>query len=221
MAMPPRRSSRAASTKPVSKPALKFVEKAPSQTSSAGGSNKRAASPERPSSPPAKRTRTETKKSENVPPEPPRKPASKDATAKPTARRPRAKLTPVPETPHAPPPQLKPYFNPLPTPPQRQRPAPLLFVWGTGNFGQFGMGPDFLDEQTKPKRNVWVEEQIEDGTFGDEGAGIESIAAGGLHTVFIDEKGTVCKFYLLTNNVHSFFIRCGLAVLTMTQLWAA
>lgn len=56
------------------------------------------------------------------------------------------------------------------------------------------MGPDVLDEQTKPKRNIWVEEQIEDGTFGVEGAGIESIAAGGLHTVFIDEKGTVCDF---------------------------
>jgi len=66
-----------------------------------------------------------------------------------------------------------------------------MFSWGAGNFGQFGMGPDVLGELTKPRRNPWVEEQTEKGTFGGEGAGIESIAAGGLHTLFVDEKGTV------------------------------
>lgn len=54
------------------------------------------------------------------------------------------------------------------------------------------MGPDVLNELTKPKRNQWVEEQMEKATFGEEGAGLESIAAGGLHTLFTDEKGTVC-----------------------------
>lgn len=66
-----------------------------------------------------------------------------------------------------------------------------MFAWGTGNFGQIGMGPDVLDELSKPRRNPWVEEQIEKGTFGGEGAGLESVAAGGLHTLFTDEKGTV------------------------------
>jgi regulator of chromosome condensation len=53
------------------------------------------------------------------------------------------------------------------------------------------MGPDILGELDKPRKNVWVEQHMQQGTFGDEGAGLEFIAAGGLHTLFIDEKGTV------------------------------
>ncbi|KAL1660141.1 regulator of chromosome condensation 1/beta-lactamase-inhibitor protein II [Schizophyllum commune] len=53
------------------------------------------------------------------------------------------------------------------------------------------MGPDYLGEFDKPKKNAWVEEGIEDGKFGEEGAGIESVASGGLHSVFVDERGTV------------------------------
>lgn len=85
----------------------------------------------------------------------------------------------------------KPYFNALPTAPAHTRPSPQLFVWGAGNFGQFGMGTDFLGEFGKPKKSGWIEEQIEEGIFGGEGAGLEAIAAGGLHTLMIDEKGTV------------------------------
>jgi regulator of chromosome condensation len=87
--------------------------------------------------------------------------------------------------------QQKPYFNPIPTAPAHARPAAQLFAWGAGNFGQFGMGADFLGEFPKPKRNLWIEEQIKEGTFGDEGAGLETVAAGGLHSLLIDEKGTV------------------------------
>ena len=53
------------------------------------------------------------------------------------------------------------------------------------------MGPDVLGELDKPRKNVWVEQQMEEGTFGEVGAGLESVAGGGLHTLFIDEKGTV------------------------------
>ncbi|KAL5527250.1 hypothetical protein ACEPAG_6041 [Sanghuangporus baumii] len=81
--------------------------------------------------------------------------------------------------------------NPLPAPPEHSRPANQLFVWGAGNFGQFGMGPAHLDEFDKPKKNTWIEKKIEEGAFGGEEAGIESIAAGGLHTMFTDEKGTI------------------------------
>lgn len=87
--------------------------------------------------------------------------------------------------------QLKPYFNPLPQAPPRQRPGLQLFIWGAGNFGQFGMGPDFLDEVTKPKRNTWMEQQMQKGKFGEPGSGFESAVAGGTHSVFVDEKGTV------------------------------
>jgi regulator of chromosome condensation len=92
--------------------------------------------------------------------------------------------------------QKKPYFNPLPSPPDHIRPAPQLFVWGAGNFGQFGMGEDSLGEFEKPTRNKLVEEKGEDGAFGGEGAGLESVAAGGMYSLFIDEKGTVsCCLY--------------------------
>jgi hypothetical protein len=53
------------------------------------------------------------------------------------------------------------------------------------------MGPDYLGELDKPKKHAWVEEQIEEGTFGPDNAGIETAAAGGMHSVFVDEKGTV------------------------------
>ncbi|KLO19781.1 RCC1/BLIP-II protein [Schizopora paradoxa] len=66
-----------------------------------------------------------------------------------------------------------------------------MFVWGAGNFGQFGMGPDLLDEYSKPKKNALVEKKIEEGAFGEDDTGIAAIAAGGLHTLFIDGNGTV------------------------------
>jgi regulator of chromosome condensation len=88
-------------------------------------------------------------------------------------------------------PQQKPYFNALPTPPPKVRPGLQLFAWGAGNFGQFGMGPDVLGELDKPRKNLWVEQRMQDGTFGEIGAGLEFITGGGLHTLFIDEKGTV------------------------------
>lgn len=54
------------------------------------------------------------------------------------------------------------------------------------------MGPDLLGEFTKPKKNTWVDNAMEEGRFGDvPGAGFEAIAGGGLHSLFIDERGTV------------------------------
>ncbi|KAF8640064.1 hypothetical protein AX17_001305 [Amanita inopinata Kibby_2008] len=190
--MPPRRSTRASSAKPTTG----TTEKPPTRSRSIPA-RKRAASPDRATSPVPKRARTELKKSENVPPSKAKKPTSrsKPITTKkpfhPPAKRPRTKLSPIREAAPEPIPQKKPYFNPLPTPPEKKRPALQLFVWGAGNFGQFGMGPDVLDEKDRMTKNTWVEEQIEEGTFGEPGAGLESVIAGGLHTIFIDEKGTI------------------------------
>ena len=123
------------------------------------------------------------------------KPPSESAAAKPKSRKngtKRRKLSQIHEVPPAPK-QLKPYFNPLPVPPQKKRPGLQPFFWGTGNFGQFGMGPEVLGEVSKPKRNTWIEEHIEACTFGEDNAGIESVACGGLHTIFLDERGTVSQ----------------------------
>jgi regulator of chromosome condensation len=83
----------------------------------------------------------------------------------------------------------------VPSPPEHSRPPLQLFGWGMNDFGQLGLGP--VDNPgamfTKPKRNTWIEQRIEQGgVFGEgEGAGLEAIAAGGMHTLFIDERGTV------------------------------
>lgn len=96
------------------------------------------------------------------------------------------------------------YFNPLPTPPAPVRPAPLLFVWGAGNDGQFGMGPDAVGQYEKPQRNTLVEKMIADGKFGKKGAGIERLAAGGMSSLFIDEQGRVSLWFLVCTRRHVF-----------------
>lgn len=93
----------------------------------------------------------------------------------------------VPKRDRTPPPSL----NPLPIPPDHSRPPRQLFVWGVGGMGQLGMGPDLLDDVVKPKLHKWCQEAIEEGRFGDEGAGIESITAGGMHSFMVDEEGKV------------------------------
>jgi hypothetical protein len=94
-----------------------------------------------------------------------------------------------------------------------------MFVWGAGNFGQFGMGTAFLGDYDKPTRNKLVEEKIAQGAFGGEGAGIESVASGGLHSLLVDETGKVCFLYLPVAPLGSYiFFRSGLAAPTTTPL---
>ncbi|OBZ67722.1 Protein pim1 [Grifola frondosa] len=57
--------------------------------------------------------------------------------------------------------------------------------------GQLGISAEFCADLDKPRRNPYVDKKIEERAFGVDGAGLEAIAAGGLHTLFIDEKGTV------------------------------
>lgn len=186
--MPPRRSTRVtAATNPppaskaeAKKPAAKAATRAKRPTT------KRPAPVEDESrtpslTPPAKRRRaTSRAATTQAAPEPAPAPREKSAPKKRVEK------------------EQKPYFNPLPVPPDHVRPAPQLFVWGTGNFGQFGMGEDSLGEFEKPTRNKLVEEKMHDGEFGEEGAGLEAIAAGGLFTLFVDEKGTVSNRHMLS-----------------------
>ncbi|KAG7096713.1 hypothetical protein E1B28_004127 [Marasmius oreades] len=186
-----RKSSRAISAKPASKPAPKaeVAVKGRSLTRSAP-SKKRAASPDKNTDLPVKRTRGEE---QNIAPTTNKIPISKHAATKPAPQpikrsRSRVKVDVPAPTPHV---QVKPYLNPLPAPPEKARPGLQLFVWGAGNFGQFGLGPDFLDELDKPRKHTWAEQQMQDGTFGDEGAGLETVAAGGMHSLLVDEKGII------------------------------
>ena len=106
------------------------------------------------------------------------------------------------------------------TPPEKKRPCLQLFVWGAGNFGQFGMGPNVLGELSKPKKNPWIDEQIQAHVFGENFGGLESIAAGGMHTIFIDEKGTVRIFLVVPKHdkLLSTLARFGHVVSTMMLL---
>ncbi|KAF7332282.1 hypothetical protein MKEN_00109400 [Mycena kentingensis (nom. inval.)] len=167
---PLRRSSRAPPSKvtPPKKATTKAAAPIKAAAKPKSTAKKRAASVERSPSPAPKRTK---KGPENVDP----------SVARPGKKKTDATIVP----------QKEPYFNPLPAPPPKTRPSLQVFAWGAGNFGQFGMGPKVLGELDKPKKHTWCEEQIEEGTFGEDNAGIETLAAGGLHTIFVDEKGTV------------------------------
>ncbi|EIN10074.1 RCC1/BLIP-II [Punctularia strigosozonata HHB-11173 SS5] len=56
-----------------------------------------------------------------------------------------------------------------------------------------GKRADTLNRQAAAPtaRNKWVDERIADGSFGEPGAGLEAVAAGGFHTLVIDEAGKV------------------------------
>ncbi|WWD02144.1 hypothetical protein V865_000182 [Kwoniella europaea PYCC6329] len=87
------------------------------------------------------------------------------------------------------------FKNELPTIPPIASPHNALFIWGTGDMGQFGLGPDELDEIARPKLHSWFEEEIEDGKLSRDGkegnGGLEAVACGGMHTLAIDEAGRV------------------------------
>ena len=80
--------------------------------------------------------------------------------------------------------------NALPNVPQHFRPPLHLFTWGSGAMS-FALDVDYDDVINVPRKNAFVSKHIEAGTFGSPGAGLEAIAAGGLHTLFLDENGTV------------------------------
>lgn len=209
--MPPRRSTRAASTNPASKPAPAVAAAAAAAKPAPRSRShppKRPASPDTSPAPPAKRSRAAKKDEEHEnKPKANGKPASKAkvngaapkakpaSKAKPAVKAaPKAKAAAAPKKAPAAVVEIPP-INPLPTEPVHLRPGLSLFGWGVSNFGQLGMGPDFLGEYAKPKQNLLVKEKIEEGDFGGEGAGLESVAAGGMHTLFVDEKGRVRTVY--------------------------
>lgn len=102
------------------------------------------------------------------------------------------------ETPRKSAPRLHIPLNPLPTLPTSSRPAADIYAWGKRGFGQLGLGCNVVDDILKPRKHPWVAAQVPLGTFGTEtGAGVVSIASGGMHTYLLDENGTVCGLYHL------------------------
>lgn len=171
--------------------------KAKTTTQTKAVNGKRPASPE--NDPPAKRTK-QTNVVKDKPVKAAKKETPKETVPKKSEKAPKTERNPKSTGRKATPKSDKPTVNKrvkrivdnkIPEIPEHSRPANQLFVWGAGNFGQFGMGPDHLGEFDKPRKNIWIEQKMTEGTFGEEHAGIETIAAGGMHTIFIDEKGTV------------------------------
>ncbi|KAF7797412.1 hypothetical protein EIP86_008607 [Pleurotus ostreatoroseus] len=178
--MAPRRSARVTSAKPLTAESKEATKKLPTKVA-ARPPRRRPAKRPAPVENETSSTLTRTKRRRTEP--------------KAAANRDAPKAATQPKQVAAPQPAVAP-FNPLPkAPTEHARPAPQLFGWGVGNFGQLGMGEDVLGEEyTKPTRNKIVEQKMQDGEFGGEDAGLEAVAAGGLFTLLLDEKGTVWSF---------------------------
>ncbi|EPQ26442.1 uncharacterized protein PFL1_06090 [Pseudozyma flocculosa PF-1] len=69
-----------------------------------------------------------------------------------------------------------------------------LFVWGSGDCGQLGLGPTDAANpnkltKAKPFGSKVISQMIDAGALGH--GGVEVIAAGGMHSVLIDAKGSM------------------------------
>lgn len=106
-----------------------------------------------------------------------------------------------------------PPLNTLPVPTSPTQPL-HVFVWGNGDAGQFGLGVDEMNEIGRPKLHTWIEDAITNEKLG-KGAGIESIIAGGMHSLAISTSGkvrlTTLHPYYSWNLIRA-WIRCGVGV---------
>ncbi|GAA5886774.1 hypothetical protein JCM16303_003309 [Sporobolomyces ruberrimus] len=83
----------------------------------------------------------------------------------------------------------------LPSPSEAPR---SVFVFGTGDMGQHGLGTSTLDEIKRPRRHVNIEEFIETGKEGWQG-GVGELVCGGMHTLAIDQNGKVWSWGINDN----------------------
>lgn len=71
--------------------------------------------------------------------------------------------------------------------------APALLTFGTGEFGQFGLGPDVLASIKRPRIHAAFNKLAEEGKLGPNG-GISDVDCGGLHTLAVDTEGKVWSY---------------------------
>lgn len=72
-----------------------------------------------------------------------------------------------------------------------------MFVFGNGDMGQHGLGTDVLDEIKRPRRHALLAELIQTGKLGSQG--LETVAAGGMHTLAIDSTGRMFSWGINDN----------------------
>lgn len=80
--------------------------------------------------------------------------------------------------------------EPLPTPTEAPR---TIFVFGTGDMGQNGLGvddPKALDEIKRPRKHIGFADKVMRRQLGWEG-GVADLVCGGMHTLAIDGQGKV------------------------------
>lgn len=76
-------------------------------------------------------------------------------------------------------------------PAEHIRPGRTLLAWGCGDAGELGLHPKPNDEVEFPRASAWMKQAIEGGKFGEPGAGLEDVEAGGMHSLAVDEEGRV------------------------------
>ncbi|GAA5937805.1 RCC1 domain-containing protein [Sporobolomyces koalae] len=85
--------------------------------------------------------------------------------------------------------------EPIPEP----RDAPrTVFVFGTGDMGQHGLGTDTLDEIKRPRRHAIVQDKIDQAEPG-WNRGVGDLVCGGMHTLAIDADGKVWSWGINDN----------------------
>jgi hypothetical protein len=87
-------------------------------------------------------------------------------------------------------------LNSVPDIPETVRPALILFVTSNNDDGQLGDGrpPNIeADEEHyyQVRRKIPVEEHVAANVYGDDHGGPVMVAAGGMYTIMIDERGKV------------------------------